>query len=60
MKYKSCARWPKGTIGCHSDISTDIHDEKDQALSVCRMLRIRGFGGDGIIFPIEVCVEEVV
>ena len=54
MKYKSCAEWPSdlytGADGSH--ISTDLHETKVEADSVCVMLRRRGWAG-GMVFPVR-------
>lgn len=59
MKYKSVARWPKGTCDWHWDNqSDDTHETKDQAFAVCRRLEVCGFGGDRTIFPLATWVEK--
>jgi len=37
----------------------DIHESKEAALAVCGMLMEQGLGGEGIHFPFETWVEEV-
>lgn len=59
MKYKSCAQWHPGHVYYPvKDITTDIHDTKEQAEAVCRMLERDGLGGERIHFPIKTWVEE--
>lgn len=53
-KYTSNARWPQGTLnGYNNDVSTDTHETKQAAECVCEALEDEGFGGDGIVFPVE-------
>lgn len=55
-RWRSCARWPEGTV-CGTDKTTDVHDTKEQAMGVCRLLKQNGFGGNGGVFPIRTWVE---
>jgi len=55
--YKSCAEWPEGTVSEPGNITKDSHHEKGQARSVCNLLRLQGFGGEGKVFPVRTWVE---
>ena len=61
MKNQSNALWPdevySGMYGNH--ISTDTHRDEESAQCVCRMLELRGFGGDRQHFPVKTWVSEV-
>lgn len=61
MAYKSIAKWPHPAVqlGTVSKESEDTHPTKEQADAICRMLREKGFGGDGKIFPESTRVEHV-
>lgn len=39
--------------------SDDTHGSYEQAQAVCDLLRKRGFGGEGEIFPVSTRVEPV-
>lgn len=60
--FKSIAVWPDtirvGNIVGKNE-SSDIHATREQAEAVCRGLCREGFGGRGVVFPIETRVEEV-
>ena len=60
-KWASVAIWPYPDVSLLNgdNSSTDYHDTKEQALSVIRMLKQDGFGGEGRLFPIRVFVQEV-
>lgn len=62
MSWKSIAVWPE-TISVGNIVgkneSSDTHETEDQAIAVCRLLAIHGFGGMGEVFPLSVRVEEV-
>ena len=53
--WKSNAEWPE-VPGLYVKFSDDKHDTEEQAEAVCKMLRERGFGGDGKIFPVRTWV----
>lgn len=56
--WKSIALWPdEVSTGQIPNISEDTHQTKGAAQHVCKMLRLKGLGGDGKIFPIETKVE---
>lgn len=59
-RWRSCARWPKGTLSACDppDTSDDTHDTRDQAVAVCFMLRRDGLGGNGTVFPLETWIED--
>lgn len=58
--YKSIAVWPDtikvGNVVGKNE-SEDTHSSEEQALIVCRMLEMYGFGGQGEVFPISTRVE---
>lgn len=58
MKYKSIAEWPPG-LSIENNTSTDVHGSRAAAEAVCRMLREKGLGGDGRVFPIHTRVEPI-
>ncbi len=49
-KWKSCARWKPDLV--NGDVTTDMHDTREQAEGVCKLLKREGFGGEGKDFPI--------
>lgn len=53
--FTSNALWPKEAMVI-GDKSTDGHDTKEAAESVCNSLEMEGLGGDGKIFPINTWV----
>jgi hypothetical protein len=58
-RFKSNARWPKGTFDSDGNVTTDTHDTEGQAKGVCKLLRDRGAGGAGEVFPLETWTTEV-
>lgn len=58
-EWKSCARWPEGTVSEPDNITTDTHQTADQAYAVCQLLKREGFGGLGKVFPLAAWVEAV-
>lgn len=46
-KWQSIAKWPNG------ETTTDTHDTKGMALSVCAILERDGFGGERKVFPVS-------
>ena len=56
-RWRSCARWAH-KHGFDRDLTTDLHDSKEQAVAVCDMLMRDGLGGEKIHFPFETWVEE--
>lgn len=60
--YKSVAVWPESS-GIFDEYgkneSSDYHDSKEQAQSICEMLEREGLGGIGKIFPILTYVETL-
>lgn len=58
-KFRSVARWPEGVLGFSDNISTDKHYTREQAIAVCKLLEVEGFGGEGKIFPVKVWVESL-
>lgn len=57
-KITSNAQWPKGTCDSRNNVSTDTHESREHAQAVCDRLEEKGFGGDGLIFPIKTWVNE--
>jgi hypothetical protein len=51
----SQAVWPKEEVKLYNQLneSRDTHGSVTAAEAVCQMLRDRGFGGDGKIFPLS-------
>ena len=49
--WKSIAFWDP-IVGVPDDKSSDEHETKEAAESVCNMLSKDGFGGDGKHFPL--------
>jgi hypothetical protein len=58
--WLSVAKWPypQVQLGNSDNSSTDRHNTREQAVTVCSMLEEIGFGGDGEIFPIKTYVNE--
>lgn len=61
MTWVSIAKWPypQVRLGNGDNTSADNHDTKEQAISVIQRLELEGFGGNGMIFPIETYVFEL-
>lgn len=59
MTFTSNAEWPKGTMHCGNDITTDTHGSMEQAEGVVNLLYRNGFGGDRKIFPIRAWAEQI-
>jgi hypothetical protein len=61
MKYKSNIQWEsKVYINEYGDpVSTDEHDTKERAESICNMIKRDGFGGQGVDFPVKTWVSEL-
>ncbi len=64
QSFRSVAVWPKDTIDRISssntdNSSTDWHESRIHAWTVCRLLQRGGFGGCGRMYPVKVYVEEV-
>ena len=57
MPWLSVAEWPKGTIPYLNDKTTDGHDTKEQAEGVCKQLKLKGWGGEGKVFPLKTYTE---
>ena len=57
MRYKSCAKWPEGTIPHCNDVSRVVEYSEDVATSVCNRLEAEGYGGEGKVFPLHTWVE---
>ena len=57
-KWKSIALW-EHCHGFQDDTTTDTHETKEQAESVCRMLEKDGLGGERCHFPILTRVEPI-
>ncbi len=57
-KWKSVAKWDS-CLGFCDNTTTDTHHTKEEAESVCRLLRREGLGGNGTHFPLETKVEEI-
>ncbi len=51
ISFTSNAEWP------HVKPSYDNHFSHEQAQAVCNGLELRGFGGDGQVFPVKTWVE---
>jgi hypothetical protein len=60
LVWTSVAEWPEGTCDAIGNRSTDTHSTRSAAEAVCRRLRMEGFGGDGIKFPVRTHVEIVI
>jgi len=59
-KWKSNAEWDKSIPGFHQNqITTDMHETKEQAEHVCKLLRTDGLGQEGRFFPVKTWVEEI-
>jgi hypothetical protein len=57
MKYTSNAEWPKTvSLGNTDNTSSDTHDTHEQAQAVCDWLNLKGFGGNGKVFPLRTWV----
>lgn len=56
--WTSHAEWPKGSLPIIGDKSEDTHATEEDAKAVCDLLQVKGFGGDGDIFPIKTWVER--
>jgi hypothetical protein len=60
IQYRSVARWPDSVkLGNVNNESADLHGSREAAQAVCTRLAMEGFGGDRLIFPLKVWVEEV-
>ena len=57
-QWKSIAKWDS-CHGFYNNETTDEHETKEQAESVCRLLERDGLGGERIHFPISTRVEEL-
>jgi len=57
-RFKSCAEW-EAKHGFYENKTTDTHDTKEAAVSVCRGLERDGLGGEKIHFPLKTWVEEL-
>jgi hypothetical protein len=60
--WKSIAVWPDTIRVGHivgKNESDDTHRSLEAAEVVCRLLRERGFGGEGKVFPVSTRVEPV-
>ena len=61
MAFQSNALWPEGV--CYSkygdNITTDEHDNEQQAKAVCELLCIGGYGGELKHFPLKTWVSPV-
>lgn len=59
-RYRSIVLWPDSVkLGKIPNESRDEHDSKAAAHHVCRMLRKKGLGLQGKIFPISTRVERI-
>lgn len=59
-KYVSNAKWSdEVSTGTLDNVSKDYHRTEEQAENVCRMLKKRGLGGEGKIFPIKTWVDKI-
>jgi hypothetical protein len=60
--FRSIAVWPD-TIRVGNEVgkneSEDVHETREQAEGVCRLLRRDGYGGERMIFPLSTRVEPV-
>lgn len=55
--FTSNAEWPDSvSTGRKPNVSTDTHEDRQFAQSICDRLESHGFGGDGKIFPIRTWV----
>lgn len=58
--FKSVAKWPhpQVNLGNSENTSDYSHATLSSARIICQILENDGFGGDGVIFPIETWVED--
>ena len=59
--WKSFAQWPRPEVQLGNELneSSDTHATEEQAAAVVKLLREKGFGGDGKVFPISTRIEPV-
>ena len=58
--FSSNAKWPDSVCTCRIDnVTTDSHDTEEQATAVCRRLKLDGFGGNRLVFPLKTWTEEL-
>lgn len=60
-QWRSCAKWNSGVVAAANtdNVTTDFHDTREAAVGVCQLLLRRGFGGDGVHFPVRTWVEWI-
>lgn len=60
-RFRTVAHWPKDVTGLadSENRSFDIHDSFEAARAVADMLMHEGFGGNHLIMPIQVDIEEL-
>lgn len=56
--HRSCAEWEPG-VYCMGTVTTDNHYSYAEAVGVLRLLRLNGFGGERVHFPLRVWVEPI-
>ena len=56
--WRSIAIWDY-SLKLQDNTSTDEHETREQAETVCRMLKRDGLGGQGKHFPLHTRVEEI-
>lgn len=63
VQWRSCAKWPDGLLAFaypdHDNTTRDMHDSKEAAEAVCKMLERDGLGGERIHFPVKTWVERL-
>lgn len=60
-RYASIALWPDGVMldEYGQNVSTDMHNDPQMAISVCTSLTQEGFGCEGEYYPINVWVVDL-
>jgi hypothetical protein len=60
--YKSNAEWIRYELnmGIEHNVTSDCHESEDEAKAVCRLLEEKGFGGEGVVFPVRTWVSPLV
>jgi hypothetical protein len=61
MKFKSIVLWPDTvSTGKIPNESEDTHNSFKAAEAVCKMIKRKGLGGEGKIFPISTRIEPII
>ncbi len=58
MIRQSNALWPCNTVHADQNTTSDTHRSHEEAVNVTELLRSKGFGGDGKVFPLLAWVSE--